>query len=430
MSLAVQAQNFTLSGSGCTNTATSILLKSFKLPDGTTNIVMANFGPTGYGTLEPGTTKEESIKFTGVTQNANGTATLTGVTRGLAFVSPFAETTANKFSHAGGAIFIISNTSAYESELVDAANDQTIGGVKTFTSIPVLPASSPTTDNQATRKKYVDDGLALKMALAGTETITGQKTFPSADANRARIDADTDTSVATAFVTLGQLSRQAIAGAANASTTVKGIVEEATEAEIVAGTAAGATLARLFINPTAVALSGVNKIIRTGSDGKLDASNLGISDTQIFTSSSTWTKPANAKKVVVIVIGGGGNGANGGTGSWGTTNYGGAGGGGGGSGALNSQSISSSILTPTVTVTVGAATIASSFGSYMVAGGGTSASGATAGNGGTNSGTFTVYGLITKLKANNLELKCSYENDHLNSYHFVAIYPFCPGYNS
>lgn len=306
MSLAVQAQNFTLAGSGVTNSATSIILKSFKLPDGTTNIVMANFGPTGYGTLEPGTTKEESIKFTGVTQNANGTATLTGVTRGLAFVSPFAETTANKFSHAGGAIFIISNTSAYESELVDAANNQIVGGVKTFTSIPVLPASSPTTDNQATRKKYVDDGLALKMALAGTETVTGQKTFPSADATRARVASDTDTSVAEAFVTLGQLSRQAIAGAANASTTVKGIVEEATDAEVTAGTATGATGARLFVNPASIAttLATITSKLRfggTGVDGALTYSsgvnNIDLGGVQIFVKNFTSISITGTAKV-------------------------------------------------------------------------------------------------------------------------------------
>jgi len=34
---------------------------------------------------------------------------------------------------------------------------QTISGVKTFSSIPVLPDSDPTSDNQAVRKKYVDD---------------------------------------------------------------------------------------------------------------------------------------------------------------------------------------------------------------------------------------------------------------------------------
>lgn len=39
-------------------------------------------------------------------------------------------------------------------------------------------------------------------------------------------------------------------GNSNASTTVRGIVEEATEAEAAAGTAAGATGARLFVNPS------------------------------------------------------------------------------------------------------------------------------------------------------------------------------------
>ncbi|RLG29497.1 hypothetical protein DRN98_08325 [Methanosarcinales archaeon] len=41
-------------------------------------------------------------------------------------------------------------------EAVLLTGDQTIGGVKTFSSIPVLPASDPTSDNQAARKAYVD----------------------------------------------------------------------------------------------------------------------------------------------------------------------------------------------------------------------------------------------------------------------------------
>lgn len=45
------------------------------------------------------------------------------------------------------------------------------------------------------------------------------------------------------------------AGAADASTTVKGIVEEATQAEIDADTAAGGTSARLFTNPSTLATS-------------------------------------------------------------------------------------------------------------------------------------------------------------------------------
>jgi len=45
-------------------------------------------------------------------------------------------------------------------EAVLLSGDQTIGGVKTFSSIPVLPASDPTSDNQATRKAYVDNAIS------------------------------------------------------------------------------------------------------------------------------------------------------------------------------------------------------------------------------------------------------------------------------
>ena len=38
--------------------------------------------------------------------------------------------------------------------------NQTINGIKTFGSIPILPAADPTTDNQAVRKKYVTDAIA------------------------------------------------------------------------------------------------------------------------------------------------------------------------------------------------------------------------------------------------------------------------------
>lgn len=39
---------------------------------------------------------------------------------------------------------------------VKTSGDQSVAGIKTFGSIPVLPASDPTTDNQAVRKAYVD----------------------------------------------------------------------------------------------------------------------------------------------------------------------------------------------------------------------------------------------------------------------------------
>jgi hypothetical protein len=56
--------------------------------------------------------------------------------------------------------------------LVAKTGAQTIAGVKTFSSIPILPASDPIADNDATRKIYVDAQVALKVAKAG-DTMSG-----------------------------------------------------------------------------------------------------------------------------------------------------------------------------------------------------------------------------------------------------------------
>lgn len=54
---------------------------------------------------------------------------------------------------------------------VDKSSAETIGGVKTFSSIPGLPASNPTADDQAARKKYVDDTIDTKIAAAAGLTF-------------------------------------------------------------------------------------------------------------------------------------------------------------------------------------------------------------------------------------------------------------------
>src|SRR5260221_492658 len=97
----VQAQAFQLAGSGATAGATSVVLQSFKDIDGNL-LTMADFGTKGFGTLEPGSgMQEESITWTGVIQNINGTATLTGVKNAL-FKTPYTETSGLVKSHFGG----------------------------------------------------------------------------------------------------------------------------------------------------------------------------------------------------------------------------------------------------------------------------------------------------------------------------------------
>lgn len=166
----IQAQAFTLSGSGSSIGDITLTLQSMAGIDGS-NIVTADLGSFAYGTLEPGNgAQEEPILFTGVTQNANGTATLTGVSS-IGFKQPYNLTAGLTKTHAGNSKFILSNDAAFYNNLVLYLN-----------------------------------------SIAG-------------------------------------------AGAANASTAVKGIVQAATSSQINSGTATGSTGAVLAVTPDALAAS-------------------------------------------------------------------------------------------------------------------------------------------------------------------------------
>jgi len=202
----LQAQSFSLAGGGAVAGATSIILKSFTQIDGT-NITMSNLGTKAYMTLEPGNgSLEEQISFTGVTQNTNGTATLTGVSTVL-FADPYTETSGLAKTHAGSTTAVLSNTSGFYNQILSKNDDATITGKYTFpgggtTNAPVSGTvySAPTADLELASKKYVDS--------------------------------------------------VAVSGAPDGNTTTKGIVQEATADQIIAQTDTGSTGAHLFVNPS------------------------------------------------------------------------------------------------------------------------------------------------------------------------------------
>lgn len=220
MFLPVQMQDVFLSGGGSTAGATTLTIKSLKKPTTDTLITMADFGTIGYCTAEPGTSKEENFSFTGVTQNANGTATLTGVTSGIDFVSPYSSTVALRYGHAGNSLIRFSNSAVFYSQFVTDGGNEVISGVFTFTNpnYPRMDTATPppTLDTELATKKYVDD--------------------------------------------------IAIAGAPDATTTVKGIVEIATQAEVNAGTAIGGTGASLVVRPSELAVIVQNSTTSYGVD--------------------------------------------------------------------------------------------------------------------------------------------------------------------
>lgn len=62
--------------------------------------------------------------------------------------------------------------------VVNLTGNQTIGGVKTFSSPPVS-ATNPTANNQVANKAYVDTVGNTAVKLTGNQTIAGTKTFSS-----------------------------------------------------------------------------------------------------------------------------------------------------------------------------------------------------------------------------------------------------------
>ena len=154
----VQSAPAYLSGAGITAVQTTIPITSFVTRQGTP-ITTANIGGIGYATIDAGTSKEENISFTGVTQNINGTAVLTGASRGLQDVYPYTATTSLAIAHSGGATVITSNSGAFYSQFNIAPNPSTVTGLWTFdpSAIPSY-SSAPTFSNslQIIDKAYVD----------------------------------------------------------------------------------------------------------------------------------------------------------------------------------------------------------------------------------------------------------------------------------
>jgi hypothetical protein len=153
--LFVQAQPFTLSGAGASIGDATITLTSFTDIDGNL-LTMADIGTLGFSTIEPGNgTQEEAITFTGVTQNGNGTATLTGV-KSQMFKSPYTQVAGLLKSHAGGTYLILTNSAGFYNQLASLVDAETISGLWTFTTLP-QSAVMPLDALDMATKAYVDN---------------------------------------------------------------------------------------------------------------------------------------------------------------------------------------------------------------------------------------------------------------------------------
>lgn len=158
------------------STDTSITLSSFLEPvSGVPYTMVLMNTDIAYGTIAPRTNSSEFISFTGITQNANGTATLTGVTRGLQKKSPFTTSATFKLPHAGQSVFILSDVPQIFAQYPSKTNTETVSGDWTFTgnvtfdNFPVTPSNSDaSTTVKGVTKLSTAPASATEPIAAGT----------------------------------------------------------------------------------------------------------------------------------------------------------------------------------------------------------------------------------------------------------------------
>lgn len=237
-----------LHGSGVSATDSSITLTSFKQPVNQYPLSMTDFGDIAYLTLEPGnTTRQEFISFTGVTQNSDGTATLTGVTRGLSFVSPYTASSTIRKAHPGGSDAVISNPPQFYERFINTFNSATSSG----------------------------------------EHVWSSTTPPRYDVDPANHRAGTYVSTTSEFASVRFVLATGAGANVSATEAVRGEVELATQLEMSSSTATGGTGASLILQ-SRYATSSPSAVCGrctpiTGNNGKLSQSFFDL--TQAF----TWT---------------------------------------------------------------------------------------------------------------------------------------------
>lgn len=146
-------------------TDSSINLSSFKEPISNIAYTMTYLNSNiECGTLDPQTNKSEFISFTGITQNNDGTAQLTGVSRGLGRSYPYTASTTLALAHAGQSIFILSDSPCLFTQYPAKQNNEVVTGLWT--------APDPASALGIANKEYVD-GKTFGGIGNASETATG-----------------------------------------------------------------------------------------------------------------------------------------------------------------------------------------------------------------------------------------------------------------
>jgi len=169
--------------SSISSSQTTIKLSSFKEPVSGTPYTMSYLNSAlEYMTLDPQTNNSEFISFTGITQNADGTATLTGVTRGLGRSYPYTSSATFMLTHSGQSVAILSNSPQIYNDIYSYINTSLsagavyaspniVGLVQVATSGLAAVNAQPTTVGATTTYYALTSNIASSTRKANTAQV-------------------------------------------------------------------------------------------------------------------------------------------------------------------------------------------------------------------------------------------------------------------
>ncbi len=121
----------TLYGSGVSSSDTSIRVNELTTPNGyliQTADVVGGATNVFYATLEPASVRKETISCTAITQNSDGSAYMTGCSRGLLFTYPYTASTTLARAHSGGSPVVLSNSPQLYNDIITYVNNSMAAG--------------------------------------------------------------------------------------------------------------------------------------------------------------------------------------------------------------------------------------------------------------------------------------------------------------
>lgn len=165
--------------SSISSTQTTLTLTSFKEPVSSIAYTMSYLNSSiEYATIDPqNNNSKEFVSFTGITQNSNGTATLTGVTRGLGFSYPYTASSTLRQTHSGQSIFILSNPPQLTNQYYNLSNVSTSTNTLIFSSTTpprydLVPINHTLGTYVSTTSELATFALVNAISAAGCSTGT------------------------------------------------------------------------------------------------------------------------------------------------------------------------------------------------------------------------------------------------------------------